>query len=330
MITLTNPHAASHSGRAQSFSQARLSSYRTFLGAVDDAQALALHEWNDELSVCLFRLLRKIEIVLRNQLHKALSARYGALGGPGSKDWYAHVALSTSSMEKIRKITHFHQGTQHLPRVPPPSPDDVVSKLTFGFWPHLLDLARDAQRRPVDWGSMLLDVLPGHRQRQASYWAKRKHQDALFARLVLCNDLRNRIAHHEPIWKFGPLLKEAGSRLGSPVTHEAPAPTSVPETLARLLLIYGRLTELLGWLSPETAAHHAVSELDQRCRTLMQIEAVLAHQHALQPATIDLATVSNLRVLRKTLRHASRRQQPALLKDGHRTLGNLTCQLLRE
>ncbi|MDT9120960.1 hypothetical protein RSW84_26335, partial [Escherichia coli] len=86
--------------------------------------------------------------------------------------------------------------------------------LTFGFWPRLLDLKKDALHQNIDWGSILLDVLPGHPQRQATHWAKQKHQDGLFARLDLCNGLRNRIAHHEPIWKLGELMTEGRPRPG--------------------------------------------------------------------------------------------------------------------
>lgn len=45
----------------------------------------------------------------------------------------------------------------------------------FGFWPHLLDLKKDLFGNPVDWGGIIVDVLPGHRQRQAGlserHWA---------------------------------------------------------------------------------------------------------------------------------------------------------------
>jgi hypothetical protein len=251
--------------RIQALSHARLSNYRSFFGATDDAQALGLYQWNDELSGCLFRTISWVEVLLRNQFHYAFSLRYGAVGTHDSKDWYAYVALNSLSQEKIRKITHYKQGQQFLPRNPAPSPNDVVSKLTFGFWSHLLDLKKDNLNHPIDWGNILLDVLPGHRQRQATHWAKLKHQDALFARLDLCTELRNRIAHHEPIWKLGELMNEARARQGKPITIQAPAPTSPSEALARLNLLYGRVIELLDWLSPDIAAQHTTSELHLRC-----------------------------------------------------------------
>ena len=313
--------------RIQALSHARLSNYRSFFGAADDAQALGLYQWNDDLSAILFRTISLVEVVLRNQFHFAMSLRYGAVGGHGSKDWYAHVALGAHSRSKITDITHYKRGQHILPRVPAPSPDDVVSGLTFGFWPHLLDLKKNLHNQVVDWGPILVDVLPGHRQRQTTYWAKLKHRDALFARLDLCNELRNRIAHHEPIWKLGPLMNEGRPRQGIPLTTQAPAPSTPADALARLHLLYDRVTELLSWLSPAVAAQHTASDMHLRCLNLLQPETLGVYQQALPPAEIDLARVANLRALRKALRYAARRKQPVLIKDGHRLIGHLTCTL---
>lgn len=309
----------------QALSHARLSNYRRFFSAADDDEALGLYQWNDDLSVVLFSTIKQLEVVLRNQFHHAMSLRYGAAGGQGSKDWYAHVALNTKSKDKITGITHHYRGNQLVPRVPAPSPDDVVSGLTFGFWPRLLDLKFDIHQQPVAWGPILVDVLPGHRQRQAGHWAKPKHRDALFARLDMCNDLRNRIAHHEPIWKLGPLMVESRPRPGSPLAIHAPAPTTPADALHRLRLLYDRITELLGWLSPAMAAKHMASDTHLRCLNLLQIDTLRDYRRALPPAEIDLATIPNLRSLRKALRYASRRRQPVLIKDGYRLIGNLSC-----
>jgi len=325
MLKQIKANPAGTLARIQALSHARLSNYRSFFGAADDTEALGLYQWNEELSAVLFRTISLVEVVLRNQFHQAMSRRYGAVGGNGSRDWYVHVALSTLSKSKIQDITHHKRGGQLLPRVPAPSPDDVVSGLTFGFWPHLLDLKVDMHHQPVAWGPILVDVLPGHRQRQASYWAKPKHRDALFARLDLCNELRNRIAHHEPIWKLGPLKAEGRYRPGSPLTVQAPAPATPADALHRLHLLYDRITELLGWLSPAVAAQHLASEMHLRCVNLLQLDTLGDFRRALPPAEINLATVPSLRTLRKALKYAARRKQPVLIKDGHRLIGHLSC-----
>jgi hypothetical protein len=134
MNNLTQVHVVS---AAKALSHARLRNYRTFFGATDDRAAYGLYCWNDAISVALSRVLGFAEIALRNQFHTALSARYG-VGATGSHDWYDYLTLNPKSKEAIRKITHewrrVGRTKQQVPRHPAPSPDDVVSKLTFGFW----------------------------------------------------------------------------------------------------------------------------------------------------------------------------------------------------
>lgn len=131
-------------------------------------------------------------------------------------------------------------------------------------------MKKDILHQNIDWGPILLDVLPGHRQSQATHWAKQKHQDGLFARLDLCNGLRNRIAHHDPIWKLGELITEGRDRPAKALTVAAPAPTTPDEALARLRLLYNRVVELLTWLSPGLADQHTRCELHLRCLSLLQ------------------------------------------------------------
>jgi Abi-like protein len=323
MLKQIKTQAAGNLARVQALSPARLRNYRRFFGAADDAQALGLYQWNEELSALLFRTISMVEVVLRNRFHTAFSLRYGAIGPQGSKDWYDFVALDSHSRSKIT------EAQQKKKRGRTPNPDDVIAGLTFGFWPSLLNLKMDQQNQPVDWGPIMLDVLPGHRDRLSAQWAKLKNRDALFARLELCKDLRNRVAHHEPIWRLGPLMQELRTRKGVVPSVELHAPKDPAEALARLRLLYGRVTELLGWLSPEMAAQHLTSELHFRCLTLMRLEALAAYQHALPPAEIDLANVRNMRDLRKSMRYASRRQQPVLLKVGSRTIGHLNSLTLQ-
>lgn len=314
-------------GILEALSHPRLSSYRRFFKASTDAEAIGLYQWNEELSGALFRAVSLVEIVLRNQFHRALSTSYGVSGSTTSRDWYQHLTLNATSSKKIREVLSYKSRGTWLPKVPVPSPDDVVSKLTFGFWPHLLDVARDSAGGSVPWGALLLQILPGHRQRQASYWNKQSHQDALFARLDLCNELRNRIAHHEPVWKLGPLMDEARARPGRPLSQVAPAPSTPADALARLRLIYDRLIELLGWLSPSVAKAYAGGEIDARCNMLLAAKTLAHFQARRLPAEIDLAKLIGKRELRKVMKYASRNRQPIHFRDGLISLGHWSCPI---
>jgi hypothetical protein len=308
----------------RAYSPARLSNYRKFFRTQSDAEVIGVYQWNEDLSSALARLVGLIEIVLRNQFHQALSQRYppGATGT--STDWYHHIRLSGKSLDSVRALTRENEG-KGPPKVQQPKPDDVVAKQTFGFWPYLLDVQKDQAGVLLPWGNILVTVLPGHRQTDPSYWAVRAHRDELFARIELCGRLRNRLAHHEPIWKLGKLREETRARDGRVPKVLAHSPRKPPEALQRLHMIYERLTELLTWLSPELAHEYLTRPGHWTCLNLLQMTVLEAYKRGYPPSVINLAHQPGSRKLRKALRCASRRQQPVLLKDGHRNVGHLTC-----
>ena len=301
----------------------RLSNYKKFFKTTSDEQVLGLYHWNEELSSVFFRTISIIEVLLRNQFHRALSLRYGAIGEIGSKDWYEFLSLNDLSKKKIQEVTHERYRGQLRPRRRLLSPDDVVSRLTFGFWLHLIDVSTDTNEQAVDWGSILPEMLPGHRQKQPTYWRKQKHQDALFTRLKMCNDLRNRIAHHEPIWKLGPLKEEKRARAGVKIETLVDPPRNASEALVRLRLHHERLLELLSWLSPKVATYYRDSELCLCCSYLLEESTLLAYKNGRYWQELDLAMLGSFRKFRKTLRYSARHKQPVRIIDGELLLGYL-------
>jgi hypothetical protein len=306
-------------------SRPRLSSYKAFFGQPSDAELLGLYAWNEEVSAALFRMISLIEIVLRNQFHRTLSANYGIAGSSSSKDWYRHLLLTSESKKKVEKILFRRANGQLIPRTPFPTPDDVVSKVTFGFWPHLLDVAQDAAGQQVKWGKLLPSVFPGHRYPLEAYWKKQAHQDALFARLDLCNELRNRIAHHEPIWKLGALMEETRERPNRQRTQIAPAPATPADAIARLNLVYDHLCELLGWLSQDMLGATRGSESDARLRMLLTERAATHYRLRRPTASVDVSRFRGGRGMRQLLRYAARNRQPMHLTEGSASLGHWIC-----
>lgn len=306
------------------YSPARLSNYRKFFRTRSDTEAIGVYQWNEDLSSALARLVGLIEIVLRNQFHQALSQCYPTGATGRSTDWYNNIRLSGKSLDSVRALTHDNEG-RGPKKLQQPTPDDVVAKQTFGFWPYLLDVQKDQAGALLPWGDILVAVLPGHRQTDRTYWAVRAHRDELFVRIDLCGRLRNRLAHHEPIWKLGKLREETRARDGRVPKVLAHPPRRPAEALQRLLLIYERLTELLTWLSPEVAEEYLTRPGHWACLNLLQMPVLEAYKHGYPPAVINLAHQPGSRKLRKALRYASRRRQPILLKDGRRTIGHLTC-----
>ena len=224
------------------------------------------------------RLLGILEIILRNRFHATLS-QYAwdpntSVGIEHSNDWYMKLYRpfgpgggSTSDKNLKKKIGSLGN---------PASPNKVIAGMTYGFWPHVLDKLSDNAGVAVPWDTLIPKILPNHHQQDATYWGVQAHQDALFARIELVGDLRNRVAHFEPLWKFGVELSETRARQSSPRTLVAAAPTTIPETLKRLRLSYRKTTQLLNWLSKSRAAEYRESENHQALEWLMT-EDSLSH-----------------------------------------------------
>jgi hypothetical protein len=194
------------------------------------------------------RLIGNIEVVLRNQIHRELS-RFSfdaaiSIGDADSNDWYRSViAPGTKPAKLICKVTNGGQLVSTTPC------HKVVAQMTYGFWPRLLQIKKTASNKVVPWDSLIPLIFSDHTKKAATFWSSQHEQDKLFMRLDLIGDLRNRVAHFEPVWKFGTLKDEWIARTLHPVTVVALAPATPAEAIARLRLVYGRTTQLLSWLS---------------------------------------------------------------------------------
>lgn len=162
-----------------SLSAERLTAYLRATGS-DRERALRLYLWNTEISAALYAPLRGLEVALRNALHRELSRVHGP-------HWYDAPAMPLASRAQalIRDATAAI-AQQRKPVIPP----RVVAELSFGFWVSLLGPGPSGLYEMRLWRPILHKAFPN---------AKLPRKDAHHPpdRLRL---LRNRIAHHEPIF----------------------------------------------------------------------------------------------------------------------------------
>jgi hypothetical protein len=156
----------------KSLSPERLAGYIA-LAKGDKRLAVRLYERNTSLSEALYGVIQGLEISLRNALDRALAKE---LGRP---DWYDQIAWEDKELESIQKakenITTWGKTV---------TPGRVIAELTLGFWVQLT--ARKYEK--ALWVKYLHRVFPLKLSRKV-----------LFQRLDNIKNLRNRIAHHEPI-----------------------------------------------------------------------------------------------------------------------------------
>lgn len=223
--TMTSPPPPAGPWVQQWLSTPRHAVYLT--AADNDAdQALALYEWNSQLSAALHRDLAHLEVGLRNAYNAALQNRW-----PGPPHWTARGHEVFAPLYRTRGRRHIdvnHQPRQHLHRAANAAggeqapPGKVIAELPFGFWRYLSSTAHEKTL----WVPCLHRAFPrGTDRREIDQPVGRLHQ------------LRNRVAHHEPLLRTnvaGRLadLTRVASLINPELGQYLTATTTVPGWLA--------------------------------------------------------------------------------------------------
>jgi hypothetical protein len=155
-------------------STSRFASYLVASGG-DIGKAMSLYWWNVDASAALYIPLHCLELALRNAMHAQLWSWFGRA------DWWVQAQLDSNGRRAVST------AEERLLRRPgrPYTADDVVAKLTFGFWVSLLSRGYDREL----WVPALHRAFP--------YFTRRRQE--LHADLLTVLDLRNRIMHYEPV-----------------------------------------------------------------------------------------------------------------------------------
>lgn len=140
----------------------------------DEAQALSLYRWNATASAGMHMCLGHVEVLMRN----AMDAQLTAMSPMGA--WYITLSpkLNTHACEEIDKAR-----TRATRNGRSETQGRVVAELAFGFWRYLVS----PQYHRALWTPGLYRTFPGVPLGEASN---------TLSRLL---NMRNRIAHHEPI-----------------------------------------------------------------------------------------------------------------------------------
>ncbi|ELA07977.1 hypothetical protein MOMA_00020 (plasmid) [Moraxella macacae 0408225] len=154
-------------------SNSRLATYEKF--TTDTVQALDLYRWNLQISAALFECLAVCEVVVRNAVANAIQAEHGT-------DWAFNVRF-VRTMQQNRR--------DELLDVRKETTEQMICELPFVFWQGFFTARFDDELWKKHWAVALPNA---------------KHADLptmraeVFDNLEKIRKLRNRIAHHEPIF----------------------------------------------------------------------------------------------------------------------------------
>lgn len=161
--------------------------FATYLRACADRReaALELYLWNMEVSAAFMVPLHICEIAIRNAVAEAIEQIHGP-----HWPWTAGFLISLPKPRDTRQ----YDPAQNLAQVAQRerTTGKVVAAINFAFWEKLFTRGQDGRM----WSPCLRTVLPGAPQ---DLTIPQIRQDA-FVTLQRIRRLRNRIAHHEPIF----------------------------------------------------------------------------------------------------------------------------------
>ena len=234
----------------------RLASYRNFFNPVDDRELYGIYCWNDAISIRFMRLIGIIEIIMRNRFHQNLSKfayNTKSFGNDTSNNWYKYIVKDdTKTASQLKKKCKSLSSSMPA--------HQVIAGMSFGFWHNLIRIEKTTGNTLIPWDTIIPNIFIDHPQKMSGHWKKLHHRDQLFARIAYVSEFRNRVAHFEPLWKFGDLKDEWVNRKDHPVTIVEPAPVDAINSLRRLKICYARCLQLLEWLSKNRASDYKLSE----------------------------------------------------------------------
>lgn len=216
-------------------STARLATYRAI--ARDDEHAWGLYRWNLDLAAAFTPLACDVEVTLRNTIHDQMTKRFGR------QDWWASTSLVLDDIttETLATVVQRHHKKMAKGSI---GPGKVVADLMLGTWVMLLsrggtsslgraiDYEANLWRPALRFGFATGELTPKGRVRRPT-------RDAVHTRVSNFQRLRNRSAHHEPIFDG---VRVAGT------THRI-----------GIVDLWNGTIELLQWMAPDLAALHRAS-----------------------------------------------------------------------
>jgi hypothetical protein len=161
-------------------SQARLGTYLLAAGH-DPQRALAFYQWNTQLGEAFHLPIQAVEVALRNRINVVFVSKFGPEWWQDQRFLLIADQRQIAAIDEVKKrISKRGQNTVT---------GQIVAGLSFGFWVSMLD----ARHNQIVWSQALATGFP-----DLPAGKLRKHLQQESREIA---NFRNRIWHHEPIFR---------------------------------------------------------------------------------------------------------------------------------
>lgn len=162
---------------------ARMQRYLTACNG-NTRKAMTLYRKNLQLTQELFTVISCFEVALRNAIDKQITLSLGS-------DWLRDAARQSGVFDTPRCRLTRENINDAISKLHTYSHYKLIAELGFGFWRFMF-----AQNQFNATGRILLRVFPS---KPTSTRIIQYNNTYIFNQLAQLNELRNRMAHHEPI-----------------------------------------------------------------------------------------------------------------------------------
>ena len=271
-------------------SQDRLTSYVSILKTKDD-ESLRAYYWNKSLASSIYPALQCLEITLRNSIDISIKNNPPSGGLYMVGDWWFEK-ISKYLGDKLIRRRERYSGTRIIKTIweeqqvskilnrfnkkhIPITSSKVLAGLDFGFWTNFLsDKFEDTGSNTLLWPNLFSHVFPN-----APSGTTRQEVEKKFNRV---REFRNRISHHEPIWKFYySLPADAGPDYTKPVYGRA-------ASINLLKKQFEEIIELIGWIDKDTADYLLNSRICASFNRICSMEGFNSYVFPERSKVIDL------------------------------------------
>jgi hypothetical protein len=253
----------------------RLDSYKA-LGITHHDQLIRAYHWNIALSCAIYPALQTLEVTLRNALdHAVITHHQPTATAPlaslkGDPFWFEKMVISVQNayiarLKPYPKSFWIDATGTRIKFGPGESiiidtrkeaskeksvvtAQDIISRVSFGFWTNFFSKTYDdITNKHLLWPDMFAHVFPNA---PAGFSYTDVHE--IFKRIRL---FRNRLSHHEPIWKFFHRSPNGSINYSQPVF-------GLNASLSLVQKQYDEILELIRWMSLDTYQMFVDAKMD--------------------------------------------------------------------
>ncbi|EHH4664725.1 MULTISPECIES: Abi family protein [Enterobacterales] len=174
----------------------RLNVYKTYFNATTEEQCLGLYIWNQKLSNVFNSIIHIIEVSLRNSIMNTINEKKPTLSGEGFISYFRSLDENNESRKQIEyAYSKCHKKSNY-------TTDDLIALLPFGFWANICSQEHNESNEGSLqlWPTYKDDIFPDTDLSIGE----------IYKNISVVNILRNRISHHEVIWKDKNALNQDG------------------------------------------------------------------------------------------------------------------------